>query len=161
MSRSWAMQRDSQDEEGRTKETEGNRALEPLKVSVTELQATIHSEILARDIWDDKSLAFASRLAGNGRKGFCWSKGLLFRHKVDDLGRNIRQLCLPESHRSRCMELAHERFGHRRKEKCTLDILRYFYWLTVWKDVAHYCRSCEVCQRMSKARPKPCPMKKR
>jgi len=65
----------------------------------------------------DKSLEAARKLAQEG-KG-C----LLFRHRLDNLGRNFRQLCLPQEYRAKCMLFAHEHFGHKGKQKCAEDVL--------------------------------------
>ena len=118
-------------------------------------------EELAKLTNSDKSLEVARKLAREGKNGYSWQKGLLFKHRLDDLGRNYKQLCLPQEYRARCMSLAYERFGHRGKHKCAEDIMQYFYWPTLWRDVSHHCRSCGVCQRVSKVAPRQVPMKER
>ena len=56
------------------------------------------------------------------------------------------------------MTLAHEQFGHRGAEKCTRDIQKHFYWPNMWDDIQVYCKSCPICQKASKKKPKPNPM---
>ena len=50
------------------------------------------------------------------------------------------------------LELAHEipMAGHLGKEKTSRRILQRFYWPTLYKDVASFCRSCEQCQQSAK-----------
>ena len=129
--------------------------------SVSQFEGTKHREELARLTCLDESLEAARKLADEGKGGYSWSEDLLLKHRLDDLGRNAKQLCLPKEYCQKCMSLAHEKFGHRGKQKCAEDILQYFHSPSMWRDVAHHCRSCEVCQRISKAKPKPTPMQER
>ena len=41
----------------------------------------------------------------------------------------------------------------RKREDCSTHLQR-FYWPTLYRDVAEYCRTCEVCQKTSQCRPR-------
>ena len=47
------------------------------------------------------------------------------------------------------MKLAHSipLAGHLGRDKTTRRILQHFYWPTVYRDVADYCRGCDACQK--------------
>jgi len=54
--------------------------------------------------------------------------------------------------------MAHERAGHLGKNKVGKILARHFNWPTLYSDAATHCRSCEVCQKFNKSRPKHNPM---
>ena len=64
-------------------------------------------------------------------------------------GASTRQLILPESMRKYVMSLAHDTTtgGHLGIKKTREKIISNFYWPGLYKDVARYCRSCNICQR--------------
>ena len=51
----------------------------------------------------DSTLATARTLADQTAEGYHWVEGLLFRTRLDTLGDNIEQLCLPTPYRARCL----------------------------------------------------------
>ena len=59
---------------------------------------------------------------------------------------------LPEQCRQGVLQLAHTipLAGHLGKDKTAQQILQRFYWPTLYKDVADYCRCCEICQKSSR-----------
>ena len=59
------------------------------------------------------------------------------------------------------MVMAHDKFGHRGKNKVAQDLARLFYWPSLWRDVATRCRACKICQEYSKAKPRHSPMVER
>ena len=65
------------------------------------------------------------------------------------------QLVLPSQCRGAVLRLAHEvpMAGHLGVTKTKDRVLQRYYWPGVFKDVAQYCRSCEVCQRSTPRRP--------
>ena len=93
--------------------------------------------------------------------GYHWREGLLFRSRLDVLGENMGQLCLPKEYRESCLKLAHESFDHPGRNKMVDHIRKYFYWPSLTSDIAQHCRSCETCQKQSKHQPKVLPMQQR
>ena len=92
-----------------------------------------------------ETLKHLRELANRDVNGYCWRDSLLFRYRLEDLGQSVRQLCLPKSFWEKCYKLAHDSFRHRGKQQTTKDLLKHFYWLIIWKDVMHYCQTCDVC----------------
>ena len=94
---------------------------------------------------------------------FYGDDGLLYRRWVprnapDDVEQPLEQLVLPTACRKMVMELAHAipMAGHLGKTKTADRILQRFYWPTLHRDVASFCRSCPQCQKCSrKARKVP------
>ena len=72
----------------------------------------------------------------------------------------VEQLVLPQSYRGLVLQLAHSipLAGHLSKVKTTNRILQRFYWPTVYRDVARYCRACIACQKASGRRPMKAPL---
>ena len=64
----------------------------------------------------------------------------------------VEQLVLPKRCRKAVLEIAHEipLAGHMGRTKTSQRILRRFYWPTLFKDVAEFCRGCEQCQKSTK-----------
>eukprot|EP00731_Ephydatia_muelleri_P013583 Em0007g893a len=62
--------------------------------------------------------------------------------------------------RSVVMELAHSipLAGHLGKNKTTDRVLQRFYWPTLRKDVADFCKRCETCQKTSRVKPQHAPL---
>ena len=102
----------------------------------------------------DCTLATARMLADKTSEGYHWVEGLLFRTRLDTLGDNIEQLCLPTPYRPRCMTLSHENFGHVGRNKMCLHIHKYFYWPSMTSDGSAHCKSCDVCQKKDKQLPR-------
>ena len=86
---------------------------------------------------------------------FFREEGLLYRKwqpkSVGELGDDayIQQLVLPHSCRQQVLTLAHSvpLAGHLGRKKTFKRLALRFYWPTMHKDVADFCRSCETCQR--------------
>ena len=106
----------------------------------------------------DETLAPVRKLADGEQRGYSWENGLLFRYRLNEFGINFRQLCLPKEYRAKCLQMAHDNFGHRGKNKVAQNLSQFFFWPTLWKDSADHCRSCMKCQHITKAKPKPNPM---
>ena len=85
--------------------------------------------------------------------GFFSRDGLLYRRWLPP-GRNgkelmVEQLVLPRRCRETVMRIAHciPLAGHLGKDKTARRILQRFYWPTIYRDVAKFCRSCGSCQK--------------
>ena len=63
---------------------------------------------LAEAMKADDSLFVTRALAGKTSEGYYWVDGLLFRTRLDAIGDNLEQLCLPVQYRAKCLKLAHE-----------------------------------------------------
>ena len=132
--------------------------LEEIRQSV---QDSSSREELRKAILGYESLSTLKKLADSGSHGYSWEQGLLFRHRLDEFGRNRRQLCLPSGYRTKCLELAHEKFGHTGKNTVAKNIQPLFYWPSLWRDSNRHGKSCEACQKTSKRGPRPNPMQER
>ena len=110
---------------------------------------------------EDTTLAMARALADEVSEGYHWNQGLVFRSRLDVLGDSLEQLCLPLKYRSRCLNLAHEQFGHAGRNKMCTHIKKLFYWPSLTADVSRHCKSCETCQKHTKLMPKAMPMQER
>ena len=109
----------------------------------------------------DPTLATIRRLADEDAEGYQWNDGLVFRHRLDCWGDPYKQLSLPVQYRSRCLELTHEKFGHRSRNKVTEAMKKLFHWPNMYSQIASHCKSCEVCQKYTKTNPKVCLMQER
>ena len=77
--------------------------------------------------------------------------GILYRQwrPRQGTGEPVEQLVLPQACRKTALELAHQipLAGHMGRDKTARRIQQRFYWPTLFKDVAEYCRSCPDCQK--------------
>ncbi|XP_073803355.1 uncharacterized protein isoform X4 [Danio rerio] len=82
-------------------------------------------------------------------------KGILYRQ----IGPR-RQLVVPQCVREVVLHLSHSVpwAGHLGKNKTIARIKRYFYWPGLEGDVAQFCKSCPVCQKVSLQRPRKAPL---
>jgi hypothetical protein len=88
---------------------------------------------------------------------FYEENGMLYRHwqpLVEGEGLAIEQLVLPVLVRRTVMTVAHEipLAGHMGKKRTVQRVLQRFYWPSVYRDVAEWCRCCAICQKCSKGR---------
>ena len=87
--------------------------------------------------------------------GFFEREGLVYRRWTppgrDVDGMSVEQLVLPVQCRCTVLQLAHEipLAGHMGKTKTARCILQRFYWPTLYKDVAEFCKACSECQKAS------------
>ena len=88
--------------------------------------------------------------------GFFRRDGLLFRRwtppRRDKQDTSVEQPVLPVQCRKTVLQVAHNipMSGHLGKEKTAQHILQRFYWPILHRNVAEYCRTCEVCQKSSR-----------
>ena len=98
----------------------------------------------------------AERETSSNGVSFVKREGLLHRVVEPVAGEGVarEQLVLPVQCRKMVIELAHSipLAGHLGKHKTADRVLQRFYWPTFRKDVADYCRRCEVCQKTSQAK---------
>ena len=116
----------------------------------------------------DKTLA-GVREAADGQPstagvGFFRKEGLVYRRWTPP-GRDadlmtVEQLVLPRQYRGTVLELAHAvpMAGHLGEQKTAQRILQRFYWPTLFRDMAEFCRSCGSCQKLSKRKPCRAPL---
>ena len=122
-----------------------------------ELQEKDDTLAVLRKVADGQS----STLAG---PGFFRREGLLYRRWTppgsNEEGMVVEQLVLPVCCREVVLKLAHEipLAGHLGKDKTAKRILQRFYWPTLHKDVAEFCRSCEQCQKSARHRAPKVPL---
>ena len=88
---------------------------------------------------------------------FYEENGMLYRHwqpLSDGEGLAIEQLVLPVAVRRTVMTVAHEipLAGHMGKKRTVQRVLQRFYWPSVYRDVAEWCRCCAICQKCSRGR---------
>ena len=106
----------------------------------------------------------ASGEACSAGEGFFRRDGLVYRRwtppgcDTEDMA--VEQLVLPLQCRQTALQLAHDipLAGHMGKEKTARRVLQRFYWPTLYRDVAKYCRSCGVCQKSSQRRVRHAPL---
>ena len=131
------------------------------EVTVDTIMTNAPRDKLAKCTVSDPSLAIIRTLADKETECYVWKEGLVFRHRLDEWGQNYKQLCLPQQYRLRCLTLAHEKFGHRGRNKIIKDSRRLFHWPSLTSDVAKHCRSCDTCQRHTKSQQRVHPMQER
>ena len=95
--------------------------------------------------------------------GFYGKEGLLYRWWGPTKGKDgppIEQLVLPSQCRNTVLQLAHDipLAGHLGKEKTSQRILERFYWPTLYRDVANFCKGCGCCQKASHYKGKRAPL---
>ena len=113
----------------------------------------------------DSSLYTVRQAASHPNSGGCFYKdGLLYRRWCP-AGRDpelmeVEQLVLPVECRQKVMLIAHSIpiAGHLGKAKTAHRILQRFYWPTLFKDVATFCRTCTVCQKSTHQRGRRAPL---
>ena len=66
----------------------------------------------------------------------------------------VEQLDLPQVCRPTVLALAHTipLAGHLGRDKTARSVLQRFYWPTLFRDVADYCKRCADCQRAGNQR---------
>ena len=87
-------------------------------------------------------------------KYFINSNNILCREFTCDNLESVIQIIVPYKLRTELLKLAHDiaSSGHLGIVK-TKDrlLLAGFYWPSIGKDVAYYCKTCDVCQRTNKS----------
>ena len=97
-------------------------------------------------------------------EGFYRRDGVIYRRWTppgqDAEAGAVEQLVLPQRCRETVLVMAHSvpMSGHLGKNKTAERLRRRFYWPTLFKDVAEYCRACEECQKCSSRRGPKAPL---
>ena len=95
----------------------------------------------------------SSEWAEDSSAGFTWHNGFLYRrvcpHLKDEEEPSVEQLVLPRPCRGTVLKLAHDipASGHLGRRQTLRIIQQRFLWPGMTRDVAKYCRCCEVCQK--------------
>ena len=69
----------------------------------------------------------------------------------------IYQIIIPQKYWETVSSLAHDTpmTGHMGVGKTHCQVLQYFFWPGISRDIKQYCRSCRVCQSVGKPNQKP------
>ena len=86
-------------------------------ISVEGIKNNIPKSQLVQAIQEDKSLELLRKLAELGKEGYHLEDDILFRTRLNSFGQPREQICLPEQYSSRCLKLAHNKFGHQERNK--------------------------------------------
>ena len=89
-----------------------------------------------------------SRGLNRGQTKFVERKDLLYREFTKG-SKVTLQLIVPECFREKVMRLTHEtlRSGHLGTKKTLDRVVAGFFWPEICRDVARFCKSCDICQR--------------
>ena len=153
----WSGAGEDATEESRTGEPEDLTVAHPLDIPKAELQR----------LQDTGETLKSVREAADGHPssagvGFFRRDGLVYRRWTPPRQQDdpelmaVEQIVLPLQCRRGVMELAHSEAhsiplaGHLGKEKTARRILQRFYWPTLYRDVAEWCRCCAACQKLSR-----------
>ena len=113
---------------------------------------------LASETKTDPTLAHVRSLANLEKEGYYQKKEIIYRTRLNRQGEPEDQICVPQKFRSKCLNMAHGRFGHQGRNKM-IELMRpYFYWPSMSRDCMLHIRGCETCQKQDKATVKPSPM---
>jgi transposase InsO family protein len=135
------------EEKHRREQLQVNLVSGPEEVDAEErkLDADINLHELDISAKELKALQGTDIMLGNVRKSVKTRDGLLYRRWIPSGCSGV----LPKKCREAVLKLAHSipLAGHLGRDKTTRRILQRFYWPTVHRDVAEYCRGCDACQK--------------
>ncbi|XP_065438320.1 uncharacterized protein LOC135981052 [Chrysemys picta bellii] len=132
----------------------------PIPSSAAEFQAELQKDPSLRKLRGLADLSVGQTMRRGCKERFLWEKGFLYREwappgEVESWGIR-RQLVVPQKFRHKLLYLAHDipLAGHQGIRRTRQRLLQNFYWPGVFTNVRQYCRSCDPCQRVGKARDK-------
>ncbi|CAM4532736.1 unnamed protein product [Lepidochelys kempii] len=138
----------------------GEREPGPVPAPAAEFQAELRKDPSLRKLRDLADLGVGRTMRRGCQERFLWEKGFLYREwappgEVESCGIG-RQLVVPQKYRRRLLSLAHDipLAGHQGIRRTRQRLLQNFYWPGVFTTVRQYCRSCDPCQSVGKARDK-------
>ena len=139
------------------------------------VEMVVEKNVLIQEQEKDESLKLLWNEAdkadntGDEHIGCYVEKGVLMRNwrpldsPADEHWKVRKQIVVPKVYRKKILELAHEGSlaGHLGVRKTLGKITCHFYWPKVKSDVAEYCKTCSVCQKVGKPNQviKPAPLK--
>ncbi|CAM5158327.1 unnamed protein product [Natator depressus] len=132
----------------------------PIPSPAAEFQAELRKDPSLRKLRDLANLSEGRTMRRGCQERFLWEKGFLYREwappgEGESCGMR-RQLVVPQKYRRKLLSLAHDipLAGHQGIRRTRQRLLQNFYWPGVFTTVRQYCRSCDPCQRVGKARDK-------
>ena len=141
---------------GGSADSEGTKELD-----VSAIRQGMSRSVLAEDTRSDSSLEPLLKLGIMDKEGYHVSQGLLFRTRRDIFDGRVEQLCVPSSHRRKCLIAAHTSFGHQGRNKMLLLLRPHFYWPNMSRSCRNIIRECDRCQAADKTVPRPHTMTER
>jgi len=91
-------------------------------------------------------------LADRKLRGYKWNDGILLKEFAEDEVFDAREvIVLPKTRKEVVMKVAHTSCGHLSANKVVKIIKQRFTWPTCSADVTKFCKSCETCQKNTKA----------
>ncbi|CAM5124599.1 unnamed protein product [Natator depressus] len=132
----------------------------PIPSPAAEFQAELRKDPSLQKLRDLADLSEGRTMRRGCQERFLWEKGFLYREwappgEGESCGVR-RQLVVPQKYRRKLLSLAHDipLAGHQGIRRTRQRLLQNFYWPGVFTTVRQYCRSCDPCQRVGKARDK-------
>jgi len=143
----------------RQQEQKARKQDKPLKVADA-VDGNVTRDMLMEMQRNDSSLKICwknieDNAGSEGKSNFVIRNQLLYRVGYDKEGKEINQLVIPETLRSKVLKLAHESImsGHLGIRKTKDRIWKNFWWKDLNGSVTRWVRSCDICQRtISKGR---------
>ena len=128
-----------------------------MKMDADKLKADQISDKSLEKWWHYANEKKVLRTRGDQPYQFEIINGLLYRvyRKITgEVEKKIKQIVVPRSLRTYVMQLAHESLvgGHLAAKKTMDRITSSFNWPGISGDVSRFCRSCDICQRMTPKR---------
>ncbi|CAM2116943.1 unnamed protein product [Caretta caretta] len=134
------------------------RELVPIPSPAAEFQDELQSDPSLWKLRDLADLSVVQTMRRGCKERFLWEKGFLYREwapprEMESWGIR-KQLVVPQKFRHKLLYLAHDipLSGHQGIWRTRQRLWQNFYWPGVFTTVRQYCRSCDPCQRVGKAR---------
>ena len=99
----------------------------------------------------DNTLKEWKKLAEGKQQGFIWVGDILKKQVEDGLMGTREVIVIPKDLRQRMIRLAHDHLAHVGPKKVGQVLRENCHWPGMFKQARQYCRSCDECQKSSKA----------